>query len=268
MKHFWFTIVMLISTLPVCEAKNLVEKYYTGAPDGRTLPAYDASASTKPIQLFTSNDLQKDTDELLRKGFIHIGESAFHAGPGALKRNDVTKYGEKIGAHLVLISEKLKSSESGVSNRVVPDIRTSVTDSDASAMGSGGFASMSGSSTTTTYGTKVVSVPYTIQRWNYNAVYYIKVKGVLGTYLAPLDDATIKRRQSNLGLRVTAIMDGSPAFTADILKGDIILTIGGEKVGGSEAFGDLLKKYQGQKVRVDLDRDGRAISKMIQLGTY
>ena len=51
-----------------------------------------------------------------------------------------------------------------------------------------------------------------------------------GAYYRPLSDELRAKLQRNTGVMVTNLVDGSPAFQADILIGDIILEADGQGV--------------------------------------
>jgi C-terminal processing protease CtpA/Prc len=64
---------------------------------------------------------------------------------------------------------------------------------------------------------------------------------------------------------VYAVIKDSPAFRADILKGDILRKIGDIDIYDLKNFQQVMVQYAGQKVHVEILRDGQAIKKDIQL---
>jgi len=92
-----------------------------------------------------------------------------------------------------------------------------------SAYGYGGYASYSGTAYTTTYGSKTTYIPYTVHRSDYLATYWIKMKPpIFGTHIKDLTPEIRQQIGSNKGMLVYAVIKGSPAFEADILKGDVL----------------------------------------------
>lgn len=64
---------------------------------------------------------------------------------------------------------------------------------------------------------------------------------------------------------MNAVVKNSPAFRADILKGDILRKIGDVELYGSASFREIVAKFAGQKIIVEILRDGKEFQKEIQL---
>src|SRR5258706_15588138 len=73
-----------------------------------------------------------------------------------------------------------------------------------------------GNADTTPYGTQTTMMPYAVARSDFGAVFFVKTRTRAGIITAPLDDATHKRLGTNSGVLVRFVVDGSPAFVADI----------------------------------------------------
>jgi S1-C subfamily serine protease len=111
-------------------------------------------------------------------------------------------------------------------------------------------------------------MPYTVNRADFGAVYFIKTRARIGVYMEPLDDATKRRLERNAGVIVAIVVEGSPAFNADILPGDVLISFGDSQVRSVEDYQQLLNSFKGDKVDFVLDRDGRSITKTIPVLTY
>ena len=68
-----------------------------------------------------------------------------------------------------------------------------------------------------------------------------------------IDAATRNRLQTNAGVLVKVVVDGTPA-AADILPGDIILTADGQRVDGSIQLNELMKMRFGRPLYSDRPR--------------
>lgn len=119
--------------------------------------------------------------------------------------------------------------------------------------------------TGTTLATTTDYVPTTEHRADYAAVYFIKQAVVFGVRTADLTDKERQERQSNYGVKATMITDDSPAYNADILVGDILEALDNEKIKNSKHLNALLATRPGKKVEVTLSRNGKTITKSIQL---
>jgi len=106
-------------------------------------------------------------------------------------------------------------------------------------------------------------MPYNIQRSDFSAVYFVKRRARLGVMYGLIDAPTRARLQTNAGVLIKVVVDGTPAARADILPGDIILTIDGERVDSTEALNVRVKERAGQEVVFGIDRNGTRIEKKV-----
>lgn len=259
----WKLLLLISLTLSGCV--NPYVKYYKGVEDARTLPAY-VSITDEP-KVYSSQSLDEDVKAMKAKGFMPIGYSSFSAKTGTVSEEQALSKSKAIGAHVVLVTSKYSHTDSGVMPLSIPKTSTSYTNGNATAYGSGGFVNAYGSSTTTTYSSQTVMVPYTVDLSDFVAVFLVKVKTRLGIEAAPTDEETRRLLQTNLGVKVAGLIEGSPAFMADILVGDIILDIQSQPVISVESFQSLVEKFQGERVHIKLNRNGKIIEKELQIGT-
>ena len=91
----------------------------------------------------------------------------------------------------------------------------------------------------------------------------MKAKLRVGIFLKAIDDETRRQIGTNAGARVEAVVQGSPAFDADVFAGDILLAVGDEKVVAPQSFSQMLEGHAGQTVVFHFYRDGRPIDKSI-----
>jgi S1-C subfamily serine protease len=111
-------------------------------------------------------------------------------------------------------------------------------------------------------------MPYSVQRSDFGAVYFVKVRQRVGIIATPIDETTRKRIGTNSGVFVRLVVEGSPAFGADIFPGDILLSINSDRVQSTEQYLQLLNQYEGQTATLHLNRDGHVIDKPIRIGSY
>jgi S1-C subfamily serine protease len=76
----------------------------------------------------------------------------------------------------------------------------------------------------------------------------------LGALYGPLPDDLRAKLQRNTGLVVKSVVSGSPAFNANVLRGDIILKISGEDVIDFPSFQKQIERMAGQTVSLDILR--------------
>lgn len=249
---------------------GLFAKYYTGQDDVKSAPAYDASYQlpNDEVPIYTSNDFQADTLKMMTAGFVPVGESSFYAPDGQVDRDQLEGFAKKLGAHAILYHSSYRDTISGAVPLVLPHNSVSYTNGTATAYGSGGYATAYGNSTTNTYGTQTVMMPYSSSRSNYDAIYFAKVHEHLGVVVVPLSDSERQALQTNRAARVLVVVEGSPAFNADVLPGDYLLTVDDAVIINQQTLATALQKYDGQDVTLTLIRNGKTISKKAHVDSY
>jgi len=258
MKKFAWLFSVLVTA-----CANPYSQFYKGVPDARIRPGY--IATTEQLKIYSTNDFERDRKALIQKGYIPVGESAFNAGADSVTEAQLREQASKIGAHAVLVSSRFSHTVSGAVPLTLPTT-TSYSSGTATAYGSGGSVTAYGSGTTTTYGTQTTYIPYTVNRSDFNAMYFAKIKPRIGFLAEPLDDESKRRLQSNSGVRVVVITEGSPAFDANVLPGDILISFGGETVRSIEHYQELLKSLSTDTVGLVLNRDGRLVNVTLKVG--
>lgn len=259
-------LILITSMFFLTACANPYSKFYQGTRDARTLTAYVPTETE--VLIYSTNDFDKDTDNLARKGYLPIGQSSFQAGSNSVSESQIREQATKIGAHVVLIASRYSHSVSGAIPLTLPNTTTSYTSGSATAYGNGGMISAYGRSTTTTYGTQTKLIPYSVDRSEFGARYFAKAQSRLGIIFEPINNEIRKRIQSNAGVSVRLVVEGSSAFDADVLPGDIIITVGNDKVQTTDHFQKLLDMYEGQKPVFKIVRDNQLIEKQIEVRRY
>ena len=194
-------------------------------------------------------------------GFIFLGYSSFTAPDVSIsKLSDHAKY---IKAHTAAYSIEYVSSTSTSIPVTTPS--TQVTSHSGSLYSSNNYGSYYGSSTT--YGTTTTYIPITSHRYSYEAWYWAKRKeGGLGIEFDRASDEVELTNGTNKGAMVTAVVRGSAAFKADILKGDLIRKIGDYDIIDYMDLDDAVNNCMGKHgVDVVLYRKGEKISKIVDI---
>jgi tetratricopeptide (TPR) repeat protein len=257
-------MMLVFCVVALASCANPYAQFYKGTPDARLLPAYDSSQSG--LQIYRSANLDQDRIALMRRSFIPIGDASFNAAESQVTEHHLREQAQKIGAHAVLVSSKYSHTLSGAVPLTVPNATTTYSTGTATAFGAGGAVTAYGSGTTTSYGSQTVMMPYSIARSDFAAIFFAKFRSRAGLFTEPLDDDTRRRLQTNSGVKVLVVSDGSPAFHADVVPGDVIISLADETVQSPQVFSALLKKYEGQTVTLRIDRDGKTLEKTIALG--
>ena len=201
-----------------------------------------------------------------RRGYVMIGYSSFNSGYSETAAGALAQ-GAKVQADLVVVIDPhYTGSLTATVPITTPTTQTAYTNGSATAYGPSGPVTAYGDSTTTTYGRQTTYVPMTVNRFDYDALYFIKLGHVtLGANCRDATDAEHRTLQSNRGAYVRWVVDGTPAFKSDVLAGDMIVAIDGSPVYGYQGLLDLLGQKRGQKVDVAIVRDGQSITKSVLL---
>lgn len=258
----------LLCALALAGCTNAYTKFYQ--PNPSSSPDEVAAYRVSPPPATPMIDHTSLTGEALVKAYAEqgygiLGHSSFNGGGNAPDADAIIQ-GKKIGADLVVISNpRYTGTRSSVVPLITPTTSTSYTSGSATAYGSGGTATAYGSARTTTYGTSTSYVPISTDRYDFLAVYFVKTRSHLGAFVENLSEAQRHLLQSNHGVTIIGLVNGSPAFDSDMLVGDIILSIDGEVVGDSDSFLRILKDHYGRSTEIKLYRGGQVISKQVSI---
>jgi len=258
----------LLSTLSACQSG--FEKFYTPAASS-TSPAIVLPSPATPQMYAHSNDLNADGKRLREQGYILIGTSSFYGPANRSNANQALQQGKKVGASLVLVKSEYMDTLSGVVPYTVTgpqQVATVNTTGTVNAYDTGGYATgtYNSTGTVTMPGTTTTNfLPYSIPRNTFFASYWAKrdtAKMVLGAFLVPLPDEIRRQLQRNTGLLIDVVVVGTPAFRANILKGDVVLRLNNEDVVDAAGFHDQLSRFAGQTVQLSLMRgnESRTVS--------
>ena len=233
------------------------KQFYT--PNHEATPEAIAESRAAPppatpiVERSQLGEPQSILDAYAKRGYAMIGHSAFNSGRPE-SEDSAVRQGQEVGADLVLI---FNPEYTGSVTSAIPITRpTTTTSYSSNAYGTG---------TTTTYGSTTNYVPLTVHRSDYVAMFFIKQRFGLGVFGEDLSDAERQEFQSNKGAAVRVVVDGTPAFDADILVGDVITAVDGKSVSSYKALQDLLRERAGKLIAVSIVRRGQHIEKSVQL---
>jgi hypothetical protein len=213
------------------------------------------SPTTEPLKIFAgSGDWGQDVHRMYENGYGRIGSAAFN---GSLEGNEgLKKQALKVGANAVIVSSDFTDS---VTSSIPITTTQAVTTYHSGSVNSGNF-----SATSTTYVPTTTHVPVTQRNYDQTAVFFRELKLPCIGFLN--GDVSLDLRQrigTNSGVMVAAVRIGGPAYYADIVSGDVVLEIAGQKI-----FPDTYLKISSEE-RVDalIWRRGKLIRKEFVSGS-
>ena len=183
----------------------------------------------KPL-VYSSDNLERDMDIMLSKGYVAIGSSAFNGQIAGA--DDVAAQATRVGATIAIVRYNYTNTQTSTVPLFVPTTATSY--HSGLVHGYGGSASYSGTSTTS--GTTVVPMTMHQRRFDQEAIYFGKStkRPKYGVYLNDLSPETRREIQRNMGALVTIVVEDTPAFLGNVLPGDILIKVDGTDVRNGE----------------------------------
>jgi serine protease Do len=190
-----------------------------------------------PVAHFV-DDLVTATNTWRTKGYVVLGYSSFN-GPQE-SQHHVISQAKRVGATLVLYTSRYTDTESSTSALILPTTQTTYhSGSMFTSSGSNAFYSGTSTSQSTTV------VPYTItqRRHGQAAVYLVKYTGPMrfGISLVDLTPAQRSQLGRNTGAVVDVVVDGTPAFIANVVAEDVLIAVDGQLVTSAEQGLNLLR---------------------------
>ena len=233
-------LAVLTITLSACAANPFTE-FYRGTSDARKLPSYVAVPGD--IKIYSTDNFERDVQELTRKSYSVVGRSSFSAASNNATDAQLREQARKIGAQIVLVRPGYT--------------RTSY-----------GALPLSSPRANATPGSKDLLMPSAMPSSDLAAAFLVKLFPRVGLSPGALDDETRRRLKRNGGILVLEVVEGSPAFNADVRPGDVLLALGLERIQFVDQYLRLLNQYQGTTVTFTFDRNGTLMEKQIPIRPY
>ncbi len=260
---FKLSIIVLLSSI-LFSCANPFTRYYTDLTRGTDIAKLPNIIIPKgEPKLFYGTDPKRDERFMTENGYMMIGYSSFN-GPSVDIRKALAQ-AKRVHASVVIVYSRYRNTVTGAFPLILPNTQTSTTSLHGSIYGYGGLSDYSGTAHTTTYGSSTVYVPFSVNRYDYMATYWVKAKFILGVHVEDLSPELKRKIGSNKGALVCAVVKNSPAFKADILEGDVIKKIGDIRIYDAKSVAEAVRQYKGQKVTIIILRDGKEIKKEVLL---
>jgi hypothetical protein len=252
----------LALTLAGCA--NPYSQFYQGDRELRRKPQFVAPREAPRV--VQTDDIEREVRAAARKGLVSIGYSSFTSDGTRSDADYAASFARDIGAQVVILNTTFSHSSSGAMPLTLPTTSTTYSTGSATAYGPLGSATAYGSGRSTTYGSQTMLVPYTTNYSTYSAVFLaLAPPPRLGIVPRPVPDDVRQRLGTNAGVLVWEVVEGSPAYAADVLSGDVLLAIADDRVDSIDRFYALIDKHQGTTVQLVLDRKGLRVEKQSEI---
>jgi hypothetical protein len=162
-----------------------------------------------------------------------------------------------VGATVVLVNTNYTDTRTATIPLFVPTAST--TTESGTISGTGGYATYTGTSTTT--GSTIIPYTTSTERFDHYAVFFVKSTTKLryGISLGPLTPEIRQAIRRNTGALVEVVFEDTPAFRANILIGDILVAIDGGEVASPGFAMERLREAQSNPTVLTVLRDGKQI---------
>jgi hypothetical protein len=199
------------------------EKFYKPLPGGEQYQ----KTQEEPEVVASSGSFDSDVELMWRRGYGPFGYTNFTTNNN--KTKDAVRFGKKLGARYVVVATHWISSQQSSVPLTMPTNNVSTTSGTATVSGSGGTAYGTYSGTTTTSGTSTTYIPITVNRFEKGAIYFGKApESGTGIFARKLTKEEVALIESQRAFAILYLRDGSPAYNANLLPGDIIAEVNGQ----------------------------------------
>jgi membrane-associated protease RseP (regulator of RpoE activity) len=236
---------------------NGFAKFYHSDIDAANRPPNIEFYSGEP-KAFNGTIIEADNKNMLENSYVRIGYSSYNGTRGSV--DDAKVVARDIGAEFLIYYSKFSHTISGSMPFTVQNPNQTVTSyGTGTVYGSGGGYAAYNSTTTTVVpgGTTTQDIPYSVDRFDFQASYWAKkTKHMIGIYAKDLSDDLKRQLERNKGVVVNIVVKGTPAYEANILPGDVIIKIDGEEVADFKDLAAKSKIRTGKTVDIEIIRNG------------
>jgi serine protease Do len=197
------------------------------------------------------------------EGYRMIGWCQFNAPSG---KTGLAVQAEKVGAKMAIVQTSYSHTATGSVGVPVPTTSRSTSSHSGSVSSGGQYATYNATTTTTTRSMSMRYIPYSIDKYDYVATFWVKMKPpILGIMMAELDESTRTTYERNTGVYVDLVLNDTPAFAADLVPGDVIIGFNDEKVVDCPSLNQLLRQCAGEEVTLTVLRKSGERTLTVQL---
>jgi hypothetical protein len=245
-------LALSLSGCPEGFGENGYIKYYRPVTDVGA-PGQPLAATASPQLRQSSGDLEQDSRAMYEQGYALIGTVIIN-GPEQ-DPNDALEQARQVHAAYVLVSSQYESTATATLPYTTPNTTNTYFNGNAGGTPYNGNATSFGSTTT--------MVPYSVNRYDQSAFFFAPMERTgIGIKIAEVPPELKAKTGTNSGILVVAVRKESPAFTGDIVPGDVILAADGKPVTVDNSLQTL--KPSGKPIAFKIWRQGGAQGKTLE----
>lgn len=241
-------ILTFIASIVLTACASGYQSFYRPYDDAKKLPDVRLLSEGEKPAIYSSDDLDRDVRVAKSKSYQPIGFSSFN---GKIESEQaVINQARNVGAVLVLVNSKFTENRAITTPLFVPNNQTTYYSGTTSGSlnGTYGRSNYTGNytgnttGTSTTYGTTVVPMTTYQQRFDQTAVFFVKStrKWKFGLIVIDLSPELRLKYERNTGAVIDIVIEESPAFSANVLPGDILIDINSTPVVNGKQAVELM----------------------------
>ena len=255
-------VLLFLTALVGCVSFNGYVKFYQPYADARQLPDAQLLAEGQQPKVYTSSNLERDVPDVESNHYIVIGISSFNGPQSSIA--GVEEVCRKTGATFALVFSRYTDTRNVQGTIAVPNSTT--TTISGSVYSSGGSGWYQGSATS--HGTSYLPYSYNVDRYDQTAVYFVKAARKL-RFGASWNDLNTQQRQQigrNAGVFVRVVYKETPAFSANLMPGDVIVSVNAVEIRDVAHLRSVLDAVaSGTEVDVGYLRNGASNTATVKL---
>jgi len=217
-------------------------------------------------EILRGSDPKLDVQAAMQEGFGAIGFSSFNGVAASDKQ--LLEQAKAIGADRVLSYGSYAQTLQSAVPMTIPTVQTSVSNGSATIYGPRGTSTAFGAAQTTTFGSQTTLMPISINRYDFLAIYLVKLKFAFGANFRDITAQEAQKIGTVSAVTIVLITRGSPAALAGFLPDDILTKLNGQPILGQTNLADSLKQKQNQKVSFTVIRNGKPLTIGVALSGY
>lgn len=236
------TLYLLCVSLVAGCAGNPFKDYYRQTSSYQQITGKALDGQSDPAIMKRSNP-KEDSLSLVHSGHLPLGYSKFVSSKASAAQ--AKAFGAELGADLVVLYSDYRNTESKNADIPMPSTTT--------------FMSMGSSDLVTAYGTDNQAFSYSVDKHEFMAGYWVKAKPKKwGLFTRDINPSEFARLKTNRGVFVRVTVKGTPSHKAGIMRGDVLLQVGSEKVFDQSSLETIFRAHTESRI-VDFQilRDGK-----------
>lgn len=227
------TITFLISGCASSGYKDFYKSSYNESTDEYKSknPHLEFLKNNEEPKVYTTDNFERDVYSLRTKQYIPIGQSDFNGEMEDEKA--IIEQAKRVGAKIVLYGSKYTNTQTNSGVLMLPKTNYSTTN----IYGNVGGTMYSGTAYTQSSGTQMVPYSNTQRRYDQTGVFFVKDTNnyKFGIYASQISRE--KRIEiGSFGVNVDVVIENTPAYNSDLLRGDIIIGVNDNTLNDYNSF--------------------------------